>query len=295
VFVESARRQNPERRDVAQRDEGRNPRDDLGFGEQRRMALIRHFDHVDVEPARAHRIDRRRRENVRIDAAHHHQRNARERIECAPQGRGRTLGVDRFERRRDLRIVVENEPLAGLRPGAPGLCEPLLGRHRGELRVAEPAQYFGAVGEAARRRHLADIALDADQALGVDHRTDIVEDHAGERAGPRGAEQHRENAAARGAEHDGPPDVERGEDRKDVGELYGKRIVIRFGSWPERPRPRESMVKTRRGSAASLPNARASSWKSEPLRVRPAGRRSGADARPPFHSGAHAAAGRPAR
>jgi hypothetical protein len=148
---------------------------------------------------------------------------------ASPQGRGRLLGVDRLERRRDLRIVVEHEPLAGLRPGAPGLREPLRGRHRGELRVAEPAQHFGPVGETARRRHLADVALDAHEPLGLDHRADVVEDHAGKRAGPCGAEQHRENSAPRGAEHDGPPDIERSEDGQYVRELQRERIVVRIG------------------------------------------------------------------
>jgi hypothetical protein len=34
---------------------------------------------------------------------------------------------------------------------------------------------------------------------------------AGDRAGPRGAEQHGENAAARGAEEDRPADLQRGD------------------------------------------------------------------------------------
>ena len=79
-----AETQNPNRRDVAQRDEGGDARNRVGFGEQRRMALVRHVQHVDIEPARPHRIDGRGRKNVRIGAAHHHQRHARERIECAP-------------------------------------------------------------------------------------------------------------------------------------------------------------------------------------------------------------------
>ena len=66
------------------------------------------------------------------------------------------------------------------------------------------------------------------QPLGVDHGPDVVEDDAGDRAGPRRAEQHRQDAAARGAEEDRRADLERGDDREHVGELDRKRIVVRI-------------------------------------------------------------------
>src|SRR3954449_4238369 len=52
--------------DIAQRDERRDARDHVGLGEQRRVSLVRHFEHVDVEPPSAYRIDRRGGKDVGI-------------------------------------------------------------------------------------------------------------------------------------------------------------------------------------------------------------------------------------
>ena len=157
-----------EGRNVAQGDEGGDARDHVGLGEQGRVALVRHVDQsISSRRARiASTVAADRMSELaprttisgtcasELNAPHSGGAGVRDR---RPPASSRSPGRSRAR-----------GPCRSL-PGAPRLREPLLRRHRGELRVAEPAQDLGAFGEAARGRHLADIALDAHQPLGLDH------------------------------------------------------------------------------------------------------------------------------
>ncbi len=63
---------------------------------------------------------------------------------------------------------------------------------------------------------LADIAADMRDAFGLDHRTDVVEQRPGE-PGPLGrGQQHRHQAAERGAEDDDSGELELGDQPLEI-------------------------------------------------------------------------------
>src|SRR5712692_5646665 len=205
--------------EVAQADEGGDPPEHLGLDQQRRMALVGHLYHVDVEMTRAHGLDGVGGEVVGIGAADHHQGRARERGELVPQRGQRPLEVELLERLDELRVVAREHAAVLVLPQEPGLAQPAVAVELGKLAGADALQDLGALLERARRRKLADVALDAHQALRLDHRTDVVEDDAGDRGRPRRRQQHGEDAAARGADEDRGGELERGDDGEHVVQL----------------------------------------------------------------------------
>ena len=100
-----------------------------------------------------------------------------------------------------------DEPVVGFLPSASGLAQPLGRAQVGKLRGTEPAQDVGALLERARRRQFSDARLETDEPLRIDHRPDIVENDAGNHAGPHRPEPHREDPAARGTDEYGTIDL----------------------------------------------------------------------------------------
>ncbi len=91
-----------------------------------------------------------------------------------------------------------------------------------------PLEGLGRRGKACQCRQLADIALDPHQTRKVDHRADIVEHAARDRGRARDRQEHRQDAAARGADEHRPADTERREHGKHVGELDLQIVVCRL-------------------------------------------------------------------
>ena len=166
------------------------------------MALIGHLDRLQRRAARAHRFDRCGRQNVGIGAADHHQRAVAERVELRPERREGLLEIDAFQRLGELDVIGRHQGAVFLAEGAVGAGEPILVRELGKLVVKQPAQDLGAFLEGSRLRQLANIALDPHQPRRLDYRTDVVEHAACDRGRPQGGKQHRQDAAARGANED---------------------------------------------------------------------------------------------
>ena len=81
---------------VASRDEFRDAPDHVRLRQKRRVPLVRHLDGFHGAAARPHGGDRRRRQQIGIRAAHHHQRHVGERVEFLPQRRQRPFEIDAF-------------------------------------------------------------------------------------------------------------------------------------------------------------------------------------------------------
>ncbi len=201
--------------------------------QQQGVALIGHLDHLKRRAARAHRLNRGGRQDVGIGAADYHHRHVGERVELRPQRRERLFEVDSFQRLGELGVVGRHQRAIHLAKTAARAGEPVSRPELGKLRVEQAAQDFGAFLERPRLRQFADIALDAHQTLRLDYRTDIVEHDAGDHRRPHGCEQHGEDAATRGADKNRRRGIERGDDRKHVGQLdlevIAGRIAVVFG------------------------------------------------------------------
>ena len=74
-------------------------------------------------------------------------------------------------------------------------------------------------------RQFAEITFDARHALGLGHRTNVVENDAGDRAWIGDAKQHCQNAAAGTADKDRRPNPKLDENADDVTKLDGAIVV----------------------------------------------------------------------
>src|SRR6266568_4627541 len=119
-----------------------------------------------------------------------------------------------------------HQSAAVLAPGAPGQRDPILRCELRKLRVEPPAQDVRTLLEAARDGELSHVALDSQQALRLDDRTNVVEDDTGDRRRPPYRQHHGEETAVGGAEEYGRRDLERDQDGREVGECDGKRVVV---------------------------------------------------------------------
>ena len=152
----------------------------------------------------------------------------RSEFELVPQRRQRPLDVDVGERPRQPDVIGRRQRAILHEPGAVRGREPPLRRDQRKLRGEQAAQNLGAVGKTARRRQLADIALQPHQPLQLDHRADIVQHGAGDRGRMRHAHEHGQKPAPRTADEDRRPHAERGQNRRHVGELDREIIVFRI-------------------------------------------------------------------
>src|SRR5438445_7572099 len=96
---------------------------------------------------------------------------------------------------RELRIVVGNDPAALIAKRALGKLHPIARRQRRKLKTEELAQTLGRFLKAFWLRQPSDIALDPREPMRLDHRSDVVENHAGESGRTCRAEQHGEQPA----------------------------------------------------------------------------------------------------
>ena len=148
-------------------------------------------------------------------------------------------GIEALQRAGQPDVIGRHQLAAALLPGAMGRGQPVGGTEARKLGVEQAAQDVGAFIEAAGRRQLADIALDAEQTLRLDHRADVVENDAGDRVRPRHRQQHRQKPAARCADDHRRLRAQRRQHRLDVGQFDRERIIAALRSYSDRPRPRE--------------------------------------------------------
>ena len=113
-----------------------------------------------------------------------------------------------------------------LAPRALGKRDPILRYEFGELCGEQPAQDLRTLRKIARDGELSHIALDLQQSPRLDDGTDVVEDDPGNSGRPRYRQHHREYAAMGSADEYGWRDRERGQDRREIGEVDAKCIII---------------------------------------------------------------------
>ena len=89
-------------------------------------------------------------------------------------------------------------------------------------------QDFGALGEVARLRQLTDIAFDAREPFGLDHRPDVMQHGASDRGRMGSSKQHGEQAAARTADKDRRAYAKRRQDCDDIAEFDRDIVIFRI-------------------------------------------------------------------
>ena len=100
------------------------------------------------------------------------------------------------------RVVLRHEAAVALLEREAGVSLPIGVVEGGELRARRGFQQVDGIGPRRRPRQRADIAADAHQPLGLDHRADVVEHGAAQQGGTRRCGDHDVQAAARGADKD---------------------------------------------------------------------------------------------
>ena len=223
-------------RELAPRHEGGDARDRPGIGQERRVAFVRHLDDLETLAARAHGINRGRRQDVGMAAADHHRADAGKRVELGPHRRQRLRRIEALESDGEFRVVIGDDAPVDLFENAVRERHPVFVAQPRKVAAEQTPKNVRGIVEVRRLRQLADVALDAHEALDLDHRADVVEHAARDRRRARGGKQHGHETAARGADEHRARDAERGEHGEDVAEfdhdvvIGGIAVVFRFAA-----------------------------------------------------------------
>ncbi len=250
--------------------EGADAGDRRVVHQQRRVALS--LDHIGraVPVAPGHFDESLRREEIGIAAADGEQRHVRQRLEKSPAVRRRFVEPQGFERLHQFGVEGRAERPARLLERRAGISLDLGFAQRGENARSSSCGRSPSRRPANSARRITQILADAGEALQFDYRADIVEHHAAHQRRPGCREQHRMQAAARGADEDCLVNFDRRELRLNVGILEGEIVMAPVGIVVGFAAATISTAMTRRFCpAAPAASASASGPKSAPLRARP--------------------------